>query len=370
MLGLGSNRTITAPDDMCVVIPAHNEELLLARCIRSVLTAGIAPRHVYVVDDGSADATAAAAAAFSGVNLLTNPAPRGKLGALRAAIAHFDLAGRYRYLSLLDADSHVAPDYFSEVLVRFLTDPAVALVCGAPRSEAHNWLTAYRALEYGVTLRAFRAGQHVMGVITVAPGCASTYATRVLTRLEWDGHTLVEDMDLTVQIHRKRLGTVAFTPHAIAYTQDPRTIRQYIGQLTRWYSGTWQVMLLHRLPLGRQRIDAEFALLVGEGLGYALLLLLLPLYAWRAPAALLALFAFDQALWLTLATVFAISLRRVDILTGFPFFIFIRGLNCLLLLQTFWLEVICRKKRREWFAVTRYRASKASIPEMEITHAS
>src|SRR5215207_4918460 len=62
MLGLGSNRTTTAPDDMCVVVPAHNEELLLARCIRSVLTAGIAPHHVYVVDDGSADATAAAAA--------------------------------------------------------------------------------------------------------------------------------------------------------------------------------------------------------------------------------------------------------------------------------------------------------------------
>jgi cellulose synthase/poly-beta-1,6-N-acetylglucosamine synthase-like glycosyltransferase len=353
-----------------VVIPAHNEELLLARCIRSVLAAGIESAHVYVVDDGSTDATATVASAFAGVNLLTNEAPCGKLGALRAAIAHFRLGERYRYLSLLDADSHIGPDYFSEVLVRFLTDPTVALVCGAPRSEKHNWLTAYRALEYGVTLRAFRAGQHVLGVITVAPGCASTYATRILGDLEWDGQTLVEDMDLTVQIHRKRLGRVAFTPHAIAYTQDPRTIRQYIGQLTRWYSGTWQVMLLHRLPLGRQRIDAEFALLVGEGLVYALLLLALPLLAWRTPAALLAWLAFDQALWLAIATVFAISLRRGDILRGFPFFIFIRGLNCLLLLQTFWLEVICRRKRREWFAVTRYRASKAALPEMEITHAS
>ena len=42
------------------------------------------------------------------------------------------------------------------------------LVCGSPVSERHNWLTAYRALEYAVTLRVFRGGQHAMGVITAA----------------------------------------------------------------------------------------------------------------------------------------------------------------------------------------------------------
>src|SRR5688572_6945920 len=234
----------TLPDDVCVVIPAHNEELLVAQCIRSVLDAGIAPEHVYVVNDGSTDATAMVVAAFPRVNLLTNAVPCGKLGAVRTAIAHFKLTTGYRYLALLDADSRVAPEYFSEVLVRFLTKPEVVLVCGAPHSERHNWLTAYRALEYGVTLGLFRKGQSALGVITVAPGCASVYATRILPALEWNSQTLVEDMDLTIQIHRKRLGAISFTPHAVAYTQDPRTLRQYLGQITRWYSGTWQVMLL------------------------------------------------------------------------------------------------------------------------------
>src|SRR6188472_2014659 len=100
LLALGSGRPekIPVPDDICVVIPAHNEELLLGRCIRSVLAAGLDPGQVYVVNDGSTDATAAVAAAVPGINLLTNDAPCGKLGALRRGIAHFGLVARYRYL--------------------------------------------------------------------------------------------------------------------------------------------------------------------------------------------------------------------------------------------------------------------------------
>jgi cellulose synthase/poly-beta-1,6-N-acetylglucosamine synthase-like glycosyltransferase len=361
LLALGSGRPekIPVPDDICVVIPAHNEELLLGRCIRSVLAAGLAPGQVYVVNDGSTDATAAVAAAVRGINLLTNDAPCGKLGALRRGIAHFGLVARYRYLAILDADSHVGPAYFTEGLVPFLTRPDVVLVCGAPHSERHNWLTAYRAVEYALTQSTFRAGQSALKVITVAPGCASIYATRILAELEWDSQTLVEDMDLTIQIHRKRLGAIAFTPHAKAYTQDPRTMKQYVGQLTRWYSGTWQVMMLRRLPFGGQRIDAEIALLTGEGLLYGLLFLLLPVFAVFRPASVLAMLVVDQALWLTLAVAFALVHRRADILRAFPFFLFIRFVNCAVLLRTFWLEVIRRRGRREWFFVGRYR----SVPE-------
>ena len=345
---------VAASPRLCVVIPAHNEELLVGRCVQSVLDAGVAPQDIYVVDDCSSDGTAAAVGAFDGVQLLMNAVNLGKLKGLRRAVDHFDLVERYDYLSLLDADSHVAPDYFVEVCARFSADERTALVCGSPYSERHNWLTAYRALEYAITLFAYRQGQDRMGTITVAPGCASTYATRILNDLDWDGETLVEDMDLTIQIHRKRLGQIAYAPHAIAHTQDPQRIREYVGQLTRWYSGTWQVMRLRRLPFGGQRIDAEFALLVGEGLFYAVAMLFLPLALWKWPAAVMRVALFDQALWFALAAVFAVRLRRADILTSFPTFLLIRVLNCGLLLQTFWLEVIAGRHLRRWFAVQRY----------------
>lgn len=339
---------------ICVVIPAFNESLLVRRCIDSVKAAGVDGPHIYVVDDCSTDDTAAQVRAVHGVRLLSDGRKRGKLGGIRELLTHFDLASRYEYLAILDADSHVAPEYFHEILVRFLQDDQAVLVCGAPRSERYNWLTAYRAYEYAVTLRLYRQGQHAMGVITVAPGCASVYRTRVLSQLDWDSQTLVEDMDLTVQVHRGKLGRVAYTAAAVAYTQDPRTLRDYVGQLTRWYRGTWQVMRLRGVPFGKQRIDAEFALLLGEGLFFALVTLCLPLLAWLWPSVVLRLLLIDQAMMVALATACAVSLKRADILIWVVTYPLLRLVNSAILLRTFWLEVVRRQHALEWFSVGRY----------------
>jgi biofilm PGA synthesis N-glycosyltransferase PgaC len=343
-----------ARDRLCVVVPAYNEVLLIGRCLQSILDAGVPAGNIFVVNDRSTDATAAVVSQMSGIHLLTNDQQLGKLGGLRHALAHFDLARRYDYLSLLDADCHVAPDYFVNVSRRFTESPDAVLVCGAPSSDRHNWLTAYRALEYAITLATYRKGQDALGVITVAPGCASTYRTNVLDRFDWEGGTLVEDMDLTVQVHRKRLGRVEYADDAVAHTQDPRRISEYIGQMTRWYAGTWQVFRLHRIPFGGQRIDAEFALLTLEGLAYSAATVLLPLLALFRPAMVARLLLIDQAVWIALAVACAAHARRLDVLAWLPTFPLLRYLNAAILLQTFWLEIIRGQRRRHWFSVPRY----------------
>jgi cellulose synthase/poly-beta-1,6-N-acetylglucosamine synthase-like glycosyltransferase len=354
---------------LCVVIPARNEALLVGRCIESVLAAGVAAEDVYVVDDASTDGTANAVARFPAVNLLVNETPRGKQGGLQRVLALCGLVDRYRYLSVLDADSYVSVDYVRETLAAFAADADVVLVCGSPESERHNWLTAFRALEYTLARYVFRPGQHAVGAITVAPGCASTYRTDALSALDWNGGTLVEDMDLTLQIHRRRLGTIAFAPQAVTYTQDPRTLRQYIGQVTRWYSGTWQVMRLHGVPFGRQRIDAEFALLLAEGLVYSVLVLALPVLVWLAPGLVAAALVLDQGLWLAMTGAVALRLRRADIALSFPLFVLPRAINAFVLLATFWREIVQRRARHEWFSVERYQPRGVAAPSMESSNA-
>jgi len=340
--------------DLCVVIPAFNEEKLIGRCVRSVLVAGVSPRNVFVIDDCSSDGTAAIVEGFVGVNLVRNTERRGKACSLRLVLAAQALADRFKYVALIDADSYVAADYFDIVRRTFEGDPEAVLVCGSPRGERHNYLTAFRTFDYALALFVFRRGQDSLKVITVAPGCASTYRTSIINQLDWEGGTLVEDMDLTVQIHRRRLGTVRYAAAAVTFTQDPRTIRGYLGQIRRWYSGTWQVMRLHRLPFGRQRIDAEFALLVGEGLFYSALVLALPLLAVASPAAALRWILLDQAVSAVAAVIAAASLRRIDIVLSFPTFVVLRVLGCVVLLQTFWAEIIRKRTLQTWFSVGRY----------------
>jgi cellulose synthase/poly-beta-1,6-N-acetylglucosamine synthase-like glycosyltransferase len=346
--------------EVCVVIPARNEEKLIGRCVASVLAGGLDPSHVYAVDDESTDRTGDILRSSPGVNVLRNAPRQGKAGSLRHAIEHFALTQRYAFVAILDADSHVAPGYFDAVLKAFRNDAQAVLVCGSPRGQAHNYLTAFRTLDYALCLWMYRKGQDTLGVITVAPGCASTYRASVLGSLDWDGGTLVEDMDLTVQIHRKRLGRIRYAQDAVVYTQDPRRISEYVGQMTRWYSGTWQVMQRHRLPLGCQRLDAEFALLIGEGLFYSLLVLALPLLAWLWPAQTLRWLLLDQSVFAIAAIVCAWQLRRADVLLWFPTFALLRLIGCIVWVRTFWLEVIRRRTLRTWFAVARYDANAES----------
>jgi poly-beta-1,6-N-acetyl-D-glucosamine synthase len=340
--------------NICVVIPARNEETLIGRCVASVLDAGLDAAHVYVVDDASSDRTGEVLRGVRELNVLRNEPRKGKAGSLRHALEHYALVERYEFVAILDADSHVGAGYFDAVLRAFADDPQAVLVCGSPRGQAYNYLTAFRTLEYAASLVLYRKGQDRLGVITVAPGCASVYRTAVLDDLDWDGGTLVEDMELTVQIHRKRLGRIRFADDAVVHTQDPRRITEYIGQLTRWYSGTWQVMRLHRLPFGRQRIDAEFALLIGEGLVYSAMVLAVPLLAWLSPSATLRWLLLDQLVAAFAAVLCAWRLGRVDVLLWFPTFVPLRVIGCLVLVRTFWLEVIRRQTLRTWFSVARY----------------
>jgi cellulose synthase/poly-beta-1,6-N-acetylglucosamine synthase-like glycosyltransferase len=352
-----SNLSPNTRGGICVVIPARNEERLIGRCITSVLDAGLDPRHVYVVDDASTDGTGEVLRSFAGINILTNDPRRGKAGSLRHAIEHFELVDRYAFVSILDADSHVTEGYFDVVVKSFVEDPQAVLVCGSPRGQAHNYLTAFRTLDYALCLFMYRKGQDAIGVITVAPGCASTYRSSILSALDWAGGTLVEDMDLTVQIHRKRLGRIRYAGDAVVHTQDPRRLREYVGQLTRWYSGTWQVMRLHRLPLGRQRLDAEFALLVGEGLFYSILVLALPFLAYLWPTTTLRWILLDQSVFAIAAIACACYLRRLDVLLWFPAYAPLRVIGCVVWIRTFWLEIVRGRTLRTWFAVARYDAN-------------
>jgi len=237
-------------DGICVLIPTCNDAAVIKRCIESVMAAGVDARHIYVVDDASTDETRDVVWGFVGINVRVNPDNRGRMGGVTDAVAHFRLAERYEYFAILDADSHIPTDYFTEILVRFLEYPEAVLVCGTPRSERHNWFTAYRAYEYALTLRLYRLARLV---VTVAPGCASVYRTHALHQLEWES-----EMDQTVQVRRRRLGQIVYARNAVVYTKDPRSLRDYVSELTRWYRGSWQVLRLRGVPFRHEtRPDSD-----------------------------------------------------------------------------------------------------------------
>lgn len=103
--------------DVAIVMAAHNEERYIERALRSCLHQS-APEDLYeifVVDDGSTDATCRIAKTFAGVNVLSNETQLGLPASLNRGLK----AAHARFVVRVDADDYVHND-FVKVLMLFL----------------------------------------------------------------------------------------------------------------------------------------------------------------------------------------------------------------------------------------------------------
>lgn len=337
---------------LCVLLPAKDEAVGIARTLRSILRAGVLPADVYVIDDGSRDGTGEIARSFD-VNVVRNEKNIGKAHSLARLASVSDLVQRYDYICLMDADTQVSQDYFQAIRSSF-SQPGVAVVCGRAKSTPHNWLTAYRCLAYWISHAIYKDGQSNMGVITVTPGCAAAFRADAFGQLEWNSDTIVEDMDCTIQVHRKRLGRIVYQKHAVVSTQDPRTLRDYVKQMYRWHSGAWQVGMKYEMLSGLKKIDLEYKLLMGEGLIFATLFLLLPVWLLLYPRLALYAVGMDMVVLLFLSLICAVCDRRIDVCILSPLYPLLRLVDCSVFLYSFWKVVVQKKQVRGWFAVKRY----------------
>jgi len=106
-----------------VIIPTHNRADVLGRAIASVLGQTWTDLELFVVDDGSTDATASVLAEFDDPRLTgMHQENKGVSSARNLGIA----ASGGRYIALLDSDDHWMPDKL-EKQVRFMAESGFAI---------------------------------------------------------------------------------------------------------------------------------------------------------------------------------------------------------------------------------------------------
>lgn len=257
------------PADVAVLIPAHNEEPVIAASVHAASRL-VAPGNVHVIADGCQDATAVVARSC-GVHVLELHPGRGKAGGIEAAIERFALRQRFSVLLIADADTELDAHYLERGLP-LLDDPAVVALAGYARtrwppgelSPMGRLLVSYRTRLYAV-MQWIKYGQtwRWTNVTAIVPGFASMYRTSILDRMDLNPPGLViEDFHMTFEIHHRRLGRIAFRPSVHATAQDPDTLRDYYRQVLRWNLGFLQTLRRHRL--WRSGFVAALLLFVAE----------------------------------------------------------------------------------------------------------
>ena len=313
---------------MALLLPGHNEELILATTIRSAIASGQKKRDIYVVDDASTDKTRKIAVEMLGKENVLSVARSGKALAIHKAIKKFKIEARYEWVHVADADSLFAPNYFRIYRSKLSREYVVAI--GFVQSLRGNWISTYRTISYTYGQQFYRRIQSALGMVSVFPGPVTSFRTDILKHLEINSRNVTEDFDMTLQVHRKKLGKILYIPKAVNYTQDPQNLRDFCKQSMRWYRGFFQGIQEHRIGLRRQRIDI--------GIGFQLLqtflfllqvtvlfpYIMIRTHHWMmAPLAIM--IDFIMMSLITLAS--SVLIKRWYLLGAMPYFYFLRFLE-------------------------------------------
>ncbi len=321
---------------LALLIAAHDEEMVIEQTIRSAIRGGMKKRDIYVVDDSSSDNTSKLARSILGKDNVCRVRRSGKGLALTKGAAKFRLTKRYEWIHIADADGAFARDYF--YVFRRHLQPKYAVATGYIKSLPGHSISQYRVYEYTIGMELHRRFQALTQTVPIVPGPTSCFRSDIFSKLDFTVKALTEDFDVTLQLHRKKLGKVQFIPAAIAYTQDPRNVNDFMKQITRWNRGILQGSRRHRIGLRPQRIDAYLSYQIMQNLvffvNYAIII---PYIAFQrhSPDLLATLFLFDVITTLFLTALVSLRSRRWDILSAFPQIYILRWLTLAVFLRAF-----------------------------------
>jgi cellulose synthase/poly-beta-1,6-N-acetylglucosamine synthase-like glycosyltransferase len=334
---------------LALLLPGHNEELIIATTIQSAIAAGQPKQDIYVVDDCSSDETRAEAIRMLGKEHVLTVKRSGKALAVKKAIKKFDLANRYQWLHIADADSVFGADYF-RIYRKKLNPKKYAVAVGFVQSLRGNWISTYRAASYTYSQHVNRRIQSKLGMISVFPGPITCFRTDILKYLDFEANTLTEDFDITLQVHRHKLGKILYIPKAVNYTQDPQSFRDFCKQNLRWQRGFFQGVKKYKIGLRAHAIDVSIGWQIWQAVFYLLQMFVLLPYAIHATGNWLLLpvmLAADFILTGLITLASSVVIKRWNLIAALPYFYFLRWVEIGIFVWAFVEIYLLRKFQSE-----------------------
>ncbi len=247
---------------VAVLIPAYNEEKVIARTIRSVMLSNYKNLRIVVIDDGSKDSTYKTALeaypdqiASGRLTVITKP-NGGKADALNFALEHID---EEIYVGI-DADGVIAHDAVSKLVPHF-ANPKIGAVAGnAKVGNRVNLWTRWQALEYITSQNFERRALDLFDVVMVVPGAIGAWRTAAVKAGGcYHTNTVAEDADLTMNLLEQGY-SVIYEDQALAFTEAPVNADGLKRQRFRWSFGILQALYKHKGAISKHRAMGLFAL--------------------------------------------------------------------------------------------------------------
>jgi cellulose synthase/poly-beta-1,6-N-acetylglucosamine synthase-like glycosyltransferase len=251
-----------------LILPVKNERSVIERVLKAFLELNYPSDkfEVVIVDDGSTDGTFEFGKDFaskhSNIKFYHRGFSRGKACALNFGLAN----SRGDILAIFDADNVPEKDTLLIAAAHF-RDKSVAALQGRIHSinSNQNMLTQFITYEDSVWCEAFLRGKESLGLFVHLRGCCQFIRRGVLEGLGgFDESIMAEDIEISARLVRKG-HRIKYTSDIRTWQESPSTLKGFLKQRTRWYTGHMQVALKYGSllkNLNRMTLDAEFTLIL------------------------------------------------------------------------------------------------------------
>ncbi len=223
-----------------VVIAAHNEELVIAHIIDSLLEQNY-PRElfdIFVIADNCTDNTAAVAKKHGAlVYERHDTESTGKGHALEWMFRKiYDMEDKYNVICVFDADNLVSSNFLYEMNKQLCKGHKVVQGYIDSKNPFDSWITCSYSIAFWLSNRTFQLPRYYIGLSCGLCGTGFCVDISVLKKIGWGATCLTEDLEFTMKLalNGKK---VAWAHDAVVYDEKPITLKQSWHQRKRWMQG-------------------------------------------------------------------------------------------------------------------------------------
>ena len=223
-----------------IMIPAHNEEYVIANTVENILAIDYPHFEIIVIDDRSSDNTPNVIkeleAKYDKVKALIRSyeAFPGKSAVLNDAM---NLAKGDAIL-VFDAEATVEPDFLNKLIPNLEpADVGAVQARKVIRNKDYNFLTRCQNNEYTLDTH-FQTGRDAVKGAVELRGNGELIKREALEDIGgWNNYTITDDLDMSTRLHIKGWD-IRFCPNACVYEEGIIYVFPLFRQRRRWLEGT------------------------------------------------------------------------------------------------------------------------------------
>lgn len=233
-----------------ILIPAHNEERVIEKTVRSVLSMDYPKEklELIVINDNSSDKTGEILKKLKeringNLKIITTTKENGGKGKSNALNIGFE-ESKGEIIGIYDADNTPNINALKYLVYQIQINKNYGAVIGKfrTRNKKRNPLTRFINIETLSFQWLSQGGRYFIFGFATIPGTNFVIRRSIVEELGgWDIKAITEDTEVSIRIYL--LGyEIGFMPLSVTFEQEPETLRVWFKQRLRWVKGNLYVI--------------------------------------------------------------------------------------------------------------------------------